>query len=352
MFSEDPADFTHYFDGLVPEHVIAAYAKLAAAGGVPKEQAAEFLGGPDLVEALTDRGMAHVLPHKPTAPPTFGAASPELALHGVLAHFQAGLAEMQRLLSEGQSRLAEAQASATQLVDGVPTHLVRVITDRDEIMRLSTYLVNSTHQEWMSLETPDTDMPLTDDYPIDAPPAVNQHVRMRAIYDIAFTKDPVASRLVERSVALGEIARVLPNVPVKMQIADENSVLIALTRTGTGGALLIKAKPVTRALRLLFELQWAKATPYGGAGGSSACGLTPLDRRILELLAANNTDEAIGKAVGRSTSAVRRHIKAMEDRLGLKTPSRFGFGIAVGRAGWLNCSNDDPALDPKEPSDG
>lgn len=352
MFGEDPAEISHYFDGLVPDQVIAAYVKLAAVGGVPKEQAAQFLGDPDLVDALTERGMAHALPHKPTTPPTFGAASPDLALHGVLAHFQARLAAMQRLLSEGQGRLAEAQASATQLVDGVPTHLARIITDRDEIMRLSAYLVNTARKDWMSLETCDTDMPLTDDYPIDAPSAVNQHVRMRAVYDIAFTQDPIASRLVERSVALGEIARVLPDVPVKMQIADENSVLIALTRTGTGGALLIKAKPVTRAMRLLFDLLWAKATPYGGAAGTSVGELAPLDRRILELLAANNTDEAIGKAVGRSKSAVRRHIKAMEDRLGLKNPSRFGFGIAVGRAGWLNCSDDDLAQHATEPTDG
>jgi hypothetical protein len=42
-------------------------------------------------------------------------------------------------------------------------HLVKVITDREEILRVSTHLVNSERRGWMTLETAETDMPLSED---------------------------------------------------------------------------------------------------------------------------------------------------------------------------------------------
>jgi hypothetical protein len=53
------------FEGLVPAEVIDAYDRLLARDGCAKDQAEELVGGAGLVQALTDRGMAHVLPRFP-----------------------------------------------------------------------------------------------------------------------------------------------------------------------------------------------------------------------------------------------------------------------------------------------
>ena len=77
------------FEGLLPEDVLAAYDRLLARDGCPKDEADGFVGGHRLVQALTDRGMAHVLPHSPADPAWLQPASPDLALQGVLAGLQA-----------------------------------------------------------------------------------------------------------------------------------------------------------------------------------------------------------------------------------------------------------------------
>ncbi|HEX6524518.1 MAG TPA: LuxR C-terminal-related transcriptional regulator [Streptosporangiaceae bacterium] len=343
MAEEEDADIARFFTDVVPDDLARAYAKLSAAGGVAKDHAAEFLGGERLVEELTARGMAHALPHTPAAPATFQAASPELALHGVLADFQARLAELQKLLFEGQRRLAEARSRPVRIGDGSPDHLVRILTNRDEIMRTSMHLINSAQRDWMTLETAETAMPITDDYPVDATTALRQNVRIRSIYDTVFIEHPVASRFVEDAVKAGEEARILPEVPMKMQLADARAVLLPLTQNGTED-LCIADGPIPPAMRNFFEMLWTRGTPFG----STAPADVPLDKNellVLQLMAAGKPDEAIAKSMRLHRSTVRRHIRAIAARLDLKNPSRFTLGHAVGRRGWLVCPSDNTATD-------
>jgi DNA-binding CsgD family transcriptional regulator len=262
----------------------------------------------------------------------------------VLAELQAALSQQQKMLLEGHRRLTDAQSRPTGTTD-MAEHLVRVITDRNEILRISKHLINSAHRDWMTLESHETDMPLTDDYPIDGPPALRHQVRIRSIYDIALTEHPAASRYIEEFVKAGEEARILPRVPMKMQLADETAVLLPLTQNGASGALLIKDGPIPRAMRTFFEMLWARATPWSLGEPQPHSPLSPPEQRILEFMAAGKQDKAITRAVNSSETTVRRHIKAITDRLGLKTTSRFALGLAIGRSGWLVCDNENPATD-------
>ena len=45
-----------------------------------------------------------------------------------------------------------------------PAHLVSMVSDRTEISELSATLMNTARKDWMTLETLDTEMPLTDDF--------------------------------------------------------------------------------------------------------------------------------------------------------------------------------------------
>jgi DNA-binding CsgD family transcriptional regulator len=333
MAGQESGYIARLFTGLVPDDVIAGYAKLLAVGGVAKEDAEQFLGRAGLVDELSAKGMAHAFPPTPSSPATFQPASPELALLGALADLQAMVSRQQRALLDGHRRLADARSQPDAVLGGIPEHLVKVITDRDEVMRVTMHLINSAHRDWMTLETHETEMPLTDDYSVDDPLALNQQVRIRSIYDSALTEHPVASRCIERFVAAGEEARILPVVPMKMQLADKAAVLLPLTSTGASGAILIRAAPITRAMREFFEMLWARATPFGGSPGGSP--LTPTERRILQLMAMGKQDSAIAASLDMSESTVRRHIRVITGQLGLKTPSRFALGLAVGRRGWL-----------------
>src|ERR1022692_3549371 len=85
------------FEGLVPAEGIEADERLPARDGGAKGQAEERVGDAGLVQALTDRGMAHILPHTPVDPAWLRPASPDLALQGVLAGHPNRLARGQGL---------------------------------------------------------------------------------------------------------------------------------------------------------------------------------------------------------------------------------------------------------------
>jgi hypothetical protein len=265
------------FKDLVPDDVLAAYDRLLAAGGCPKDEAEAFAGGKDRTQALTDRGMAHVLPHSPAGPAQLQAAPPDLALQGVLVDLQTRLLRGQELLLDGHHRLAGAQAwRCADDAAQIPGHLVKVMLDRAEISERSAALINTARKDWMTLENLDTEMPLTADFAQASLPGFRGRVRCRSIYAAEVMDHPVGRRLVHTCAEAGEQARLLPDVPMKMKLADRTAALLPLTPAGTVGALLIRAPVITAALREYFELLWEKGnthwskTACGGAAGTRA----------------------------------------------------------------------------------
>lgn len=331
----DRGDIRKLFEGLVPAEVIDAYDRLLASGGCAKDQAAALVGNAALVRALTNCGMAHVLPHSATAPAWLRPASPDMALQGVLAGHQNRLARDQELLLNGHKRLAEAQArSASGVNRQFPPHLVSVVTDAAEISDLSAALVNTARKDWMTLENLHTEMPLTEDFAQPPLPAFAGRVRCRSVYETTAMEDPAARRIIQACADAGEQARLLARVPMKMKLADHTTAMLPLTPTGTAGALVIRAPVIVAALREYFEMLWQRATPLKGHSlASPASGLTPAQQTVLELMAEGLHDDAIARRAGISTTTVRRHITAIMNRLSVA--SRFAAGAAAHRRGWI-----------------
>jgi DNA-binding CsgD family transcriptional regulator len=329
------ADIRDLFVGLVPGEVIDAYDRLLASDGCAKEQAETLVGDPQLVAALTDLGMAHVQPHSPADPAWIRPATPDMALQGVLAGHQNRLARGQKLLLDGHRRLADAQARFGIAMNGrFPTHLVSVVSDRAAISELSASLMNTARKDWMTLETLDTEMPLTDDFAQPPLPALGGAVRCRSIYAASAMDDPVARRIISACAEAGEQARLLPAVPMKMKLADHTTAMLPLTPTGTAGVLVVRAPVIIAALREYFELLWGRATPLN-ASRAAAPGdrLPPAQQRVLELMAEGLHDDAIARRAGISTTTARRHVTAIMNRLGVS--SRFAAGAAAQRRGWI-----------------
>ncbi len=323
------------FEGLVPADVIAAYDWLLARDGCAKDQAEALVGDAGLVEALTGWGMAHIQPHSPSEPAWLRPASPDLALQGVLAGHQNRLARDQELLLDGHRRLADAQAQFGIGVNGrFPAHLVSVVSDRAEISELSAALMNTARKDWMTLENLHTEMPLTEDFAQPPLPVSGERVRCRSIYDVSAMDDPVARRVIRACAEAGEQARLLPQVPMKMKLADQTTALLPLTPTGMAGALVVRAPVIIAALREYFELLWERATPLRPQRPvAPADRLTPAQQAVLELMAAGLNDDKIARRTGMSVTTVRRHIAAIVHRLGVS--SRFAAGAAAHRRGWI-----------------
>ena len=198
--------------------------------------------------------MAHVLPHRPASPAWLRPASPGPGPAGCPGRSSGPGRQARELLLDAQRRLADAQARyGTPLNNQFPEHLVAVISDRDQISELTASLANTARQDWMTLENLATEMPLTTDFAAPPLPAAQALVRCRSIYPAAAMDDPVAARIISICAEAGEEARLLPEVPMKMKLADHTTALLPLTPTGTAGALIVRAPVIIATLRDYFE---------------------------------------------------------------------------------------------------
>jgi DNA-binding CsgD family transcriptional regulator len=177
-------------------------------------------------------------------------------------------------------------------------------------------------------------MPLTEDFA--RPPLADSagRVRCRSIYEASVMDDPVGRRIMRACAEAGEHARLLPQVPMKMKLADYTTAMLPLTTAGTGGALLVRAPVIIAALREYFEMLWERATPLAPQRPAPpADRLTPAQHVVLGLMAEGMHDDAIARRAGISTTTVRRHIAAILGRLNVT--SRFAAGAAAQRRGWI-----------------
>lgn len=314
-------------EGVVSESLLGAYLQLVESGGCPDTEAEDLLGGADVVRALTERGMAH---HWNGLPPRLEPVTPDLALHGALAELEQRLLEDHRQVLAGHKRLGEIHQVRARAGGVIKDLLVEVVTDSVEIKRRSYGLINEARRDWMTLENLLNEIPLDESSSCPPPPSFEGMVRCRSIYETSFMEQPLTARLVEACVEAGEEARLLPQVGMKMKLADDTVAMLPLTPTGMEGALVLRSPVIVRALRQYFEMLWAKATPIGAA---EAEGLSDSKRKVLELLAAGLQDEAIARRMGVSVNTVRRQITEIRGELDVGT--RFAMGAAALRQGWI-----------------
>ena len=192
---------------------------------------------------------------------------------------------------------------------------------------------------------------------------IRRGVHVRAIYSAAsFDVDGSWDR-VRALVAAGEEARVMPELPVKLAIADKSIAMISLSLSREHPELLVtEAPPLLEALGLLFESHWNAAATISASSESgeatavaweevalrlsaateptAADSATPNRRRptveerdLLTLFAGGLKDEAIAQQLGISSRTLRRRIQLLFVELG--ATNRFRAGISATKRGWL-----------------
>jgi DNA-binding CsgD family transcriptional regulator len=151
------------------------------------------------------------------------------------------------------------------------------------------------------------------------------------------------------STAMGEQARTVRELPIKMIISDDQLALIpaAVTSRSLDTTFVIRKSPVLDALIALFEAEWSKATPVPGAdapGGpvaprdaaaqGAAAGRPDAETAaLLSMLAAGLTDASIARSLSWSMRTTQRRMRQLMNDLG--ATSRFQAGVAARERGWL-----------------
>ena len=145
-------------------------------------------------------------------------------------------------------------------------------------------------------------------------------VRYRTIHP-AYTPDAIAP-------VSGELLRTLAAPPLGLLVADDDRAVVQLD----GTSLLVTDPTLLTALTRTFEALWVLAVPITvtGAVGQD---LGERDRRIITLMAAGATDDAIARRIGLSRRTVVRRVAVLQEQLGATT--RFQAGVQAAQRGWL-----------------
>ncbi|CCH30238.1 helix-turn-helix domain-containing protein [Actinosynnema sp. NPDC047251] len=158
--------------------------------------------------------------------------------------------------------------------------------------------------------------------------ALRRGVAYRTIYHLPALEDPARLAEIAGYTEAGEEARALPDVRLKMMIADRRTALIpgSFEAAETGVRILVHRSPLLDALVACFDLLWDRATPIG-----TALRGTHRDKEMVALLAAGMKDAAIMRSLGITQRTMTRRMSALLDELNATT--RFQAGIHAARRG-------------------
>ncbi|MEV0425321.1 helix-turn-helix domain-containing protein [Micromonospora sp. NPDC050495] len=167
--------------------------------------------------------------------------------------------------------------------------------------------------------------------------ALRAGIQYRVVYDRDLL-DPDSLEiplLLEEWAALGEEMRVAA-VPFKLMVFDRRQAALVPPDPAAEEPVLfvIHARPLVDCLAWIVDRIWESALPVPVALSEAADGsLAADDRRLLALLLAGYTDQAIGSQLGVSMRTVQRRVQRLLTVAGVQ--SRIQLGWQAARRGWI-----------------
>ncbi|MFC1440908.1 helix-turn-helix domain-containing protein [Streptacidiphilus sp. N1-10] len=285
------------------------------------------------LSALAAAGVADRLPGRPAG---YSAVDPQIGLAALIRSRRSELDLATRTLAGFSADYHERMLSKD------PHRLVELLEGPALIGARLSELLAAAEQEVLAFDTPPY---VTADHTASRieRDLLERGVRARAIYASEVLLIPERVGMMQELAQLGEQARVLPRVPMKMVVVDGRNALIPLTASVDGirtTAALVHRSSLCDALVELFETHWSMATPVFAPAGEDApevAGRHPevsrSDQDLLHLLNAGLKDDAIARQLGLSERTLRRRITDLTVRLG--ATSRFQAGAQATRRGWI-----------------
>lgn len=261
----------------------------------------------------------------------YSPVDPRFAVTSLLDRLNSELGRVRELipvLGERFDRTLTATASTDETL---------VLSDRDTVAAWYVRLQHQALRDFMVFDRPPyVSSPLE---PLETT-VIGRGVLWRAVYAAqSFERDGAwdeAIRLTER----GEQARIVPELAVKLAIADRTTALVSLSvEPGRSDAIVTSSAPLVAALCELFEATWSRAVPVQQARDSVADlesaqrGPTSEEQSLLALMSAGVKDEAAARHLGISVRSLRRRSHDLLVELG--ADNRFQAGVEAARRGWV-----------------
>ena len=291
--------------------------ELAAALDLADREAARLLGRLEQLGLAARSGESSA---------RFAASPPELALGAVLVQRQneLKLAELELASLSEVYRSGVTRRSSADVIDVV--HGADAIRQRVEQLQLGA----RREVLWCpAIRTAEDAAEVA---------AVARGVSYRVVLERALLdEDPSMARELERATSAGQELRIADSVPLKLLIADRELALLPIAGSNGAaavGALLVRPSALLDALVALFDMVWRRAAPITMTAESpvdefAVGAVDDVDARILGLLAAGLTDQAVAVRLGLSLRTVQRRVHYLMELAGART--RLQLGLQLGR---------------------
>jgi DNA-binding CsgD family transcriptional regulator len=293
----------------------AALEQVVAAVALPESRVLEIL------DALCAQGL---ITRHGDAAPTWEAEAPSQRIDDALD-----------LARKTSRQLSNTHWMARRGTDRYPG--IEVIRDQNLIRAQYRTMITMATREVRSLNRPpfltagdDTEV---DGQITDQQTSLRSGVEYKAIWWEGLFDHPDASRAALATMAEGEQARILTDLPMKLLISDDQRAMLPLDPSDLtdGATLVIHPSGLLTALNALFDTLWGLAIPISDSARMPELG--EQETAILTMLVAGVSDDAIARRLGISRRTVVRHTAVLFERLGART--RFQAGAQAVRRGWL-----------------
>ncbi len=293
-----------------------AYELLVDHPGAGLDELAVLWTGSDPLEPvlrrLEDLALASMTPGPPER---YSPVAPGLAFEAALSDHDERLDRARRhvgiLTAAYKARPAEGDAGA----------VIEVVTGRRAVEQRVLQLWRGARQRIGCLAKPSD---------VDRIASLGRDVTCRVVYDRTAIDHPGALATVERLIEAGQLARVLPDLPLSLYLADDQLAVVPLHGEPVA-AIVIHQSALLVALSALFDGLWQRALPLDGAGSSNGKLADADQQRLITLLLSGLTDEAIARQLGTSHRTIQRRVAALMTDLGAHTRFQVGVQAALNR---------------------
>jgi DNA-binding CsgD family transcriptional regulator len=298
--------------------VTATEGELAAGTGLSADAVRTALA------SLIDRGLAS---RTPDSPVRFVAASPgvvEAMISDRLGELRAAQATLDRLASQYRANsMAQAATGVFEIVRGV-----------DALRKTTMDMLGSARSQVLNMVKPPVVAIQSGERVVPHPDSSG-----RLIFETQSLEIPGALESIQEGLRPQDEVRVHTRLPIKMMAVDRSMALLPLAQQDTTPVgVLVRESAVLDAMLALFEHVWAAAVPLHVDNENSPkpgqpSVLSDDDRRLLSLLLAGLTDEAIAAHRGTSVRTVQRKVQALMTVAHVRTRMQLAWEAA--RQGWM-----------------
>lgn len=317
--------------GVTPDQEQAYRALIERPGADAAELAAQtHLDEHRLTDVLTALQAHGLISSTAESPPRYIPAPPRLAVEALAAARQDRIERARLEAARMMERYRERPSSLNTAA------MVEVIQSREAARHRYNQLKRQVQHELCGLDKGPYLVPYAED--MDQMALLDSGVAIRGVYQRSVLDDPGHVEHLRRHQLHGEESRVVPELPLKLVIADRSVALLPLTM-GDGGDhqtwALVHPSELLDGLLGLFDLLWHRAVPLQVAttGDSGKEDISAADLQLLGLMLAGLQDQAIARQMDITPRTVARRVARLMTLS--EADTRFQLGWRAVQKGWL-----------------